>query len=184
MLLLYAGGIAALSAGNYAMLLTLFATRLRGSSTGKQSQAAVVATVDSILEVDRLGLFKSLPGFEKLYVPRSEYLFKTLQPDLEDLLFLGNGYEGLFDRFEIFYALSYLDLQDEKSYVWAPPGRFGWKHHLHDHNSPYNEVIKEANQQQSAWGPTSSGMFSGSLDRFNNRATAFAENILNKLQWW
>jgi|CZKY01.1.fsa_nt_gi hypothetical protein len=182
MLILYSGGIAALSANNYATLLTLFATRLRGSNTGEQSRPAVVSTVDEILEVDRLSLFKILPGFEKYYVPRSEYLFKTLQPELEDLLFLGNGYEGLFDRFEILYALTYLDLRDEKTYVWAPPGRFGWKGRYS--LGPFGEMVKEAKQYGNSWGPISAGMFARSVERFNDLSTSFHDQVLTKLPVW
>ena len=182
MLLLYSGGVAALSVVNYATLFTLFATRLCGSNTGQESQPAVVSTIDGILEVDRLDVFKTLPGFERYYVPRSEYLFKTLQPELEDLLFLGNGYEDLFDRFEIFYALTYLDWQSEKSYVWAPPGRFGWKGR-HNHG-PYEEIIKEAKQHGDKWGPISAGLFARSIERFNTLSTSFYDQVLTKLPAW
>jgi uncharacterized caspase-like protein len=182
MLLLYSGGVAALSVNNYATLLTMLTTRLHGSNTGEKSQPAIVSTVDGILEVDRLDLFKTLPGFEKYYVPRSEYLFKTLQPELEDLLFLGNGYEGLFDHFEIFYALTYLDFREEKSYVWAPPGRFGWKGRYG--RGPYSEMVKEAKQYGNAWGPISAGLFSRSVERFNDLATIFEDQVLNKLPAW
>ena len=182
-LLLYSGGIAAVSSHSYRSLTTLLTTKLRGSTTGKQVQPAVVSTVEEMLELDRMELFKKLPGYENYYTPRSEYLFKALQPQLEDLLFLGNGYEDDFDRFEILYALTYLDLQTRLSgHTWAPPGRFGWKER-HGHSS-YNDVLDEARSRVDAWGPISAGLFGGSFERFNKLASAFREQVLDKLPWY
>ncbi len=183
MVLLYSGGIAALSSHNYRTLSAFLTTRLGASRTGQRGQPAVVSTIEEILELDRMDLFKMLPGYEKFYTPRSEYLFKGLQPQLEDLLFLGNSYEDDFDRFEIFYALTYLDLQSRQSgYTWAPPGRFAWKER--HGTSPYNRVLDEAKQRGAAWGPLSAGLFGGSIERFNQVATAFREEVLSKVQWW
>jgi hypothetical protein len=183
MLLLYSGGIAALSSHNYLSLSTMLTTRLSGSKSGLNSEPAVVSTVEAILELDRMDLFKSLPGYQNLYAPRSEYLFKSLQPDLEDLLFLGNGYEDLFDRFEFLYALCYLDLQTQQTgYTWAPPGRSGWK--ARQGRGPHEDIIEDARRSGVTWGPISMGLFRGSIERFNSLATAFREQVLDKLARW
>jgi hypothetical protein len=184
MLLIYSGGIAALSARNYLSLSTLLTTRLGGSATGEVSEEAVTSTVEGILEVDRLELFKRLPGYDKYYTPRSEYLFKSLQPEIEDLLFLGNSYEELFDRFEIFYALTCADLREPKSgYVWGPPGRFAWKWRHGFGHGPYKALVDEAIQQGPSWAPLASGLFSGSIDRFKEVATAYG-NDLSKIPYF
>jgi hypothetical protein len=136
------------------------------------------------VEVDAIELFKKLPGHERHYASRSEYLFKALQPGLEDLLFLGNSYEGLFERFEIFYALTYVDQAGHRpGFIWGPPGRFGWKGHLGS-RSPYADLSEEAKQQGVSWPPLSSGLFGGSAVRFDEVATAFREHVLDKLQWF
>jgi hypothetical protein len=88
LLLMYCAGIAALSAQNYASLATIFYTRLGELVSGRGTQESIVATVSGIGEVDQVEMFKRLPGYERNYVPRSEYLFKTIQPSIEDLLFL------------------------------------------------------------------------------------------------
>jgi len=122
MLLMYAGGVGALSANNYRSLLSLLMTKVGRSIAGQESQFAVVATVEGILEVDRLELFKQLPGHERQFTPRSEYLFKRLQPEIEDLLFLGNSYDDIFDRFEMLYALTYADVDTQDlAYIWPLP---------------------------------------------------------------
>jgi hypothetical protein len=131
LLLMYAGGIAALSAHNYTSLATLFNTRLGDHISGRGTQEAIGATVSEILELDGNDMFKRLPGYERNYVPRSECLFKAVQPAIEDLLFLGRSYEELFDRFEIFYALTYADLEDRKDHhFWGPPGGLVGRHAL------------------------------------------------------
>ena len=185
MLLMYTGGIAAISAGNYMSLSTLLTTKVRDRATGGEQQEAVVSTVEGILDVDRADLFKSLSGYERNYVPRSEYLFKTLQPEIEDLLFLGNSYEESFDRFEVFYALVRADNYMRKSNsAWGPPGRFGWKFQRGTAGNPFAEICSEADQHGSNWLPLTSGLFAGSIDRFKEVATNYREQVLTKLPWY
>lgn len=181
MLLMYAGGIAAISSDKFENLATIFFTEV-GSRHGGQSQPIIEPTVEGILEVDRADLFKSLPGYERMHVPRSEYLFKTIQPPLEDLLFLGASYEGYFDRFEIFYALVTADRQyDSNGIVWGPPGRFGWK--FRRNGGPFIELLAEAEAQAEKWLPLRAGFFSGSISRFREIAKAYRE-MLEKLHWF
>jgi Caspase domain len=184
MYLMYSGGVAALSAHNYLSLSTLLTTKLGGSATGQGTQPAVVATVNGIGEVDGMELFKTLPGHERHYAARSEYLFKKIQPDIEDLLFLGNSYEDLFDRFEILYALTYADLSNRPGgLIWGPPGRFGWKGHLGT-ASPYDAVMEEAKRQGADWALLSSRLFAGSLDRFHEVANAYRTHVIDQLHWF
>lgn len=180
-LLMYSGGIAALSAHNYRSLYSLLSTKVKDFSKGSgESLPAVIPTVNGILDVDRAELFKKLPGHEKFFTPRSEYLFKRLQPELEDLLFLGNSYEDLFDRFEMLYALTYADAENrELPSIWAPPGRFAWKGRHGISRDPYASLTTEAREHGSSWAPFAVGMFRGSLDRFNEITTAYRDHVLN-----
>jgi len=184
MLLIYTAGIAALSVGNYENLATVLTTKVGSRRSGDKSQPVIIPTVEGILDVDRAEMFKRLPGYEKNYVPRSEYLFKMIQPLLEDLLFLGTSYESLFDRFEVFYALVVVDCTYEKDrdYVWGPPGRFGWK--FKRDGGPFNEVLVEAKENQKNWAPLHAGLFHGSYDRFIDIAEKYQTDMLEKLPWW
>lgn len=186
LLLMYGGGIAALSAHNYTSLATIFNTRVGDHVSGRGTQEAISATVSEILEVDRGEMFKKLPGYERNYVPRSEYLFKAVQPAIEDLLFLGRSYEELFDRFEIFYALTYADLENQKRHhLWGPPGRFAWKRRsLGRSGDPYGALVAEATSAGNAWPPLRSGFFGGSIERFQEIAQRYDEELLSKLQWY
>jgi hypothetical protein len=184
MILMYSGGISALSANNYASLATLLMTKITRQPTRDKSEEAIVATVDAILDVERTNIFKRLPGHERYFAPRNEYLFTELQPELDDLLSLGASYDDLFDRFEVLWALVYAELMRvETNRVWGPPGRFGWKG-LRGQPDPYRVLIEEANRQGASWPPLTVGLFGGSLERFNDIATAYHERLLRSLPWF
>jgi Caspase domain len=183
-LLMYTAGVSALSVNNYASVATMLTTHLSTTVMGEDASEAIVAVVDGILEAERLDAFKLLPRHEKHHVPRSEYMFKEVQPDVEDLLFLGSSYESLFDRFEVLQALVYADLAGrESAHVWGPPGRFCWKHARRHTGSPFVSLVEEAKEQGVDWQPLKAGLFSGSLDRFVEIATAYGER-LNRLTWF
>lgn len=122
-----------------------------------------------------------MPDHEKNYVPRSEHLFKILQPVLEDLLFLGRNYESLFDRFELFTALVYADVSNND---WGSPGRFAWKHSSPMRNhSPFTDLYEEAQKEHKKWSPLKAGLFGGSYERFIEIADAYKKRLDN-INWW
>ena len=168
MLLMYAGGIAAISADNYDNLAVILNTKVPTPYSGDEAEPIVIPAVKEILDVRRMNFFKSLPGHERQHVPESEYLFKVLQPFVEDLLFLGNGYESMFDNYEVMQSLTFADVTyDESGRVWGPPGRFWYKYSSGMRRSnPFSELVATADQQTENWSPLRSGFFSGSYDRF------------------
>jgi hypothetical protein len=171
--LIYAGGMAALSARRYEALHVLLATPVRANQAIASSEERPVTVVAlkgiSDIEDD----FKRLPGHEKDRYPRSEYLHTILRPFLDDALFLGGSYEALFDRFEVFFTLAFVDLTNEKSqdYFWGPPGRFAWKHR--QSQSPLLQLIEEAKQNGNSWRPLAAGLFGGHLERFVEVANGY-----------
>jgi hypothetical protein len=178
MRIMYSGGIAALSSGNYVSLSTLLTSTVAERGR-REPEPVVIPTVSHINGVD---LFKSLPGHERHFAPRSEYMFGSVQPQIEDLLFLGSSYEMLFDRFEVLYALVCADLrQKELGPLWGPPGRFGWKY-IRD-GGPFDRLVSEAKAQVNSWAPLKAGLFSGSAERFVEIANEYRENVLNRLGW-
>lgn len=181
-LLCYSAGIAALSVENYAAFAAAHTARIE-TQTRRRGEAAppvVVPLVDAMMDMGPG--WKSLPGHERNRVPESEYMFKTLHPVLDDLLFLGASYEYLFDRYEVLRSLLYADLTDGG---WGPVGRFGWKHCGRGSNgSPYVSLRAEAEQQKDQWGPIRAGLFRGAYARFDNVAKKFEMEILGKLNWY
>ncbi|MCW5756764.1 MAG: caspase family protein [Phycisphaeraceae bacterium] len=180
LLTMYVGGIAALEGENYESLKALLATQVK-HELGGDTVTVVQATTHAMLDVARSDAFKLLPGHERQYSPQSEYLFKRVQPIVEDILFLGSRYENLFDRFELFYALTNADY-DESS--WGHPGRFAWKYHSRGgaHN-PFTALIEEAKREADNWPPLRVGLFRGSSARFLEVAERFRSELLNKLNW-
>jgi len=161
-LLMYAAGISALAAQRYDVLKIILGTPVRTPRYEERGNVPVVVPVFSGVSQTH-DAFKWLPGHERHFVPRSEYVFKKMQPQLEDLLFLARSYEDLFDRFEMFVALTFAD-QSERG--WGPPGRFSWKQSRGWGEGPLDALIKEAQSAGENWPPLRAGLFGGSLDRF------------------
>lgn len=98
LLLIYATGISALAAGRLSALRVALLAPVPTERTrvGEgPSPPVILPTIDSLTEI--VDTFRMLPDMERKYVPRSEHIFKRLQPVLEDQLFLGRSYESLFD---------------------------------------------------------------------------------------
>jgi hypothetical protein len=180
---LYSSGIAAVEGKRYDSLANIFYTTIGSTELRQKDEYFAEAIAEGILELTRTKIFKQLPGHDRHYVPMSEYLFKILQPRLDDILFIGKSYERSFDEFEVLFALVVADLKKQQNnHVWGPIGRFGWKHARGD-DGPLLRVIAEAKALGERWGPIRAGLFGGSLERFVTVADAYQE-IVAHLNWW
>lgn len=180
---LYCSGISAIDAQRYDSLATIFYTPLPKSPYSNGQEYVLDGTGRGLLDLVRTDIFKRIQGHERQYVPISEYLYNTIQPLLDDVLFLGEGYDTVFDTFEVFYALAHADLEFMKGKsAWGPVGRFAWKHHSRE-NGPLMLVVSEGRSQKEDWAPLKAGLFGGSYQRFDNAATKYTEHI-NKLGWF
>jgi len=180
----YSAGIAAVAAKKYNNLHSLFLTHTASRRSSEETTELLWSLGEAILELERTNAFKQLPGHERNYVPRSEYLFKLLQPDLDDLFFLGNEYEQAFDRFEVMLALTHADLRHQiEQDIWGPVGRFGWKYSGRGGTeNSLSGIIAEAKAMSSSWPPLKAGFFGGSLERFNAVASEY-EAMIKHLVW-
>lgn len=180
---LYCAGIAAVEGKRYESLACIFYTRLGHAEYGKSGQYLIEAVAKCILDYNRMDLFKKIPGHERYHTPISEYLHKSLQPKLDDLLFVGRGYETAFDEFEVLFALAVADLHRlSDRHVWGPVGRFGWKGDR-GYENPLGRVIEEARSLGANWEPLRAGLFGGSVERFEAVATEYQQQV-SKLNWW
>lgn len=179
---LYAAGIAAVDARRFDSLASLFNTPLPGSEYQQKSETFLQAAADAVLELNRSDVLKQIPGHERNHTPLSEYLFKILQPRLDDALFLGKSYESAFDMFEIYFALAAADARISRGqHVWFPAGRFGWKRDRE--NSPLQRVVREAEASKTEWPPLKAGFFGGDFERFKKVADQVAQ-FTTKLNWY
>lgn len=188
LLLLYSGGIAAIAGDNYDNLATLFLTGAGSPSDYESPEETVWLAGEAILELNRTNAFQILPGYEKKYVPISEYLHRQLQPSLDDLLYLGTDYERVFDRFELLFNLTIADLyQKRKNHIWAPMGRYAWKYsswRRDNQPDPFSILFDEAQSLRNDWPPLQAGLFGGSFSQFEKIATTFQEEVLDQLNWF
>ncbi|MBP0624653.1 hypothetical protein, partial [Cupriavidus consociatus] len=177
----YYAGIAAVDAQRYESLSALFYTPLSTIDNSSPNPVLVEAIGNCILELNRTNVWKTIPGHERNYAPLSEYLYKIVQPRIDDLLFLGKNYESAFDTFEVLLALAVADMRIMRgSGVWGPVGRFGWKRH--GASAPYERILQQAREQGEAWLPLRAGLFGGSVERFERVATEYG-NIVARLSW-
>ncbi len=182
--LLYVGGIAALAARNYDNLAAILMAPIQETSSGN-AKPIVVPTVEGMLEVERCNAFKVLPGYERYHTPRSEYIHTAVQPYMDDLLFLGQDYDRMFDQFEILLGLIFADLTREDSdRVWGPIGRFGWKiGGLRSRDDPLKAIVEEVALHKENSPLLKAGLFGGSFTRFEETATGFRD-LLAGLRWF
>jgi uncharacterized caspase-like protein len=180
LLIIYFGGISAVAAGKYKNLRTLLEAKVRSHRSSSEIKSLISILAEALSKTHEA--FKMLPGHERHYTPQSEYLFKFLQPLLDDLLFLGKDYEIHFDRFEVLFALVCKDnLRDETGVNWLLDGRFAYKYHWTV--NPFGQVLEEVEDLKGDWLPIQAGMFKGSYDRFRLVASEFEEQYLKKLNW-
>ena len=178
LLLMYMGGIASVAASRYENLKILFTTPITVPENPSEELTSILAVVRSLDDLNEA--FKSLPDHARQYVPRSEYLFKLLQPTLDDMFFLGADYETYFDRFEVLFALEHAHQLDR---IWGPVGRFGWKYKTRGTASPFHRLVQEGISEGDNWGPIKAGLFGGSIERFNEVGKEYEKSILANLGW-
>jgi hypothetical protein len=179
---LYCAGIAAVDAQRYDSLATIFYTPIPSSEYRNRNDMFVEAVGHGLLELNRTDVLKQIPGHERNYVPLSEYLFKILQPKLDDVFFVGKNYESAFDLFEVLFGLAVADMRQTKNEgIWGPIGRFGWKNR--GDNSPLRRVLADAKAQGNGWAPIKAGLFGGSYERFEKSAIEYSQ-MVGRLSWF
>jgi hypothetical protein len=184
MLLVYSGGISALANKRYDNLAAILGANIASARHGKDFISLSVALGEGIVALERPDVFKLLPGHERYYVPRSEYLLKLLQPELDDDLFLGKEYERIFDQFEILFALVNAVFRKKRDeHAWGPIGRFGWKQtSWGGGDRPLEELLRESQEMKEDWPPFQAGLFGRDFPFFQEAVSEYAQQI-SKLPW-
>jgi hypothetical protein len=179
---LYCAGISAVDAQRYDLLAALFFAPFSSSTLRENDEESFVESVSNgISDLNRSEVFKKMPGHERQYAPLSEYLYKILQPRLDDVFFFGKNYEVAFDTFEVFFGLAVADSRRLRSGdSWGPVGRFGWKHRRS--NGPLARVVSEGRTKKDTWAPLKAGLFGGDFERFDAVANDFVAGV-DELRW-
>lgn len=180
---LYCSGIAAVEGGRYDCLKQIFYTKVPSSKLYQSERYFAQIISGGIVEIGRSEAFKQLPGHERHYMPLNEYLFKILQPLLEDILFLGKSYEHAFDEFEVLFALTVADISHQnQATAWGPIGRFGWKEQNYQ-DPPFSRIIAEAKIQKTQWPPLVAGLFGGDYQRFIDVVEEYKKILASRRYW-
>jgi len=175
-ILMYSAGIAALSSENYIALKIILETKISGQTNHNKTLTILTLTGNRMSEINKM--FKLIPEYERRLVPRSEYLFKHLNPILEDTLYLGKSYETLFDKFEIISALDYAYLTGGD---WAPLGLYCLKNNRID--DPLSPFLEEAKTKKSDWPILKAGFFNSEYTVFESTSRDLKKRI-EKLGWY
>lgn len=177
-ILMYSAGIAALSTENYSALRAVVEIPTNFYEYSQKNFPLIVPVFGSISSLNNL--FKSIPGQEQKHTPRSDYFLGLLRNPLEELLFLGTSYDTLFDEFETFSSLLYMDATQKG---WGPLGRFAWKYYAEEKTMPLDRMMGKVKEEGVRWGPLQVGLFQGSQERFNEIAEALNKQI-KESHWW
>jgi hypothetical protein len=180
---LYCAGISLVYGGRYHSLNDILYTKIASSNFYDNEQYFGQFVTKGLTKIERDETFKRLPGHERQHTPLNEYLLKTLQPMLDEVLFMGNNYERSFDEFEVLFSLIVADMNKQHGQTaWGPIGRFGWKQQNHN-QPPFARIVEEAKRLQEKWPPLAAGLFGGDYQRFINLLEDF-EKILREHRYW
>lgn len=167
--LLYAGGIAAIAAERYDVL-QLFFKLSEATRNGRSELLIHRANARACLGQDIANhLF---PPKKDRVTPGSDWLFERIANVVNEIVGDSDRYEQLFNRFELFLAMSHWDLMESN---WVPDGRFRWQ--VDRSGSTVDRVREELEALGNNWGPLGAGLFSGSASR--------AKEAINQIfQFW
>ena len=166
LLTLYSGGITALAAKKYATFAALLGTTRCRLLRDDLPMVLGVNTWDVMEKRE-----KWLPGKETHYTPLSDNLFELLRDPLHEYLPDDRRYEEAFDEFEYILSLICCHFSNEEyGRYWLPFGRFTWNYKREGRNSPGNSPMNKVEAETEKVGPEwpllKFGLFSGSLERF------------------
>ena len=165
LLLLYAGGIAAIAARKYDTFAALaWRPIIRRPLRGQQGPLAALVNAETLLETRDAQNFN--PG-QNLKTPTSGHLFIAMRPRLSELLPDDVDFQRAFDEFEYLICLSVMHhtREGERFPSWPPIGSFVWRE-PYNPNRVVDQLSREADSLGSNWPPLKAGLFDGSPEAF------------------
>jgi hypothetical protein len=168
LLLLYAGGLAAVASGRYYILEALLA---KPRYKGNEGAASLYEKLFPERIITNNGLARTLltPDRRGRVSPRNEYneyLHGYFRSTLRELLPLDSEYDEVFDRFEFLLCANYV--HRKRNLIGSPVGRFLRHYSVYSftENTFGKEMSDEVEKEQNNWPPLKGGMFDGSTAHF------------------
>jgi hypothetical protein len=188
LLLMYAGGLAAVAHERYSTLSTfLIQPRYKGlDSNGERPLIQFVAPQRVIRNSDLGNLLLPADGRGRLR-PVSEYLYHFLRPALRDFVPSDSDYDEVFDRFEYLFAVLYVDQNPNAAALvpWIPLGRFTARYSLVSGSDELisRKIAAEIEKESENWPPLRAGLFGGSVERFSIAKGRVDSYIAESANW-
>lgn len=177
-LVLYAGGIAAVASGNLrALRMLLLGPKLRSDPADDLQRPAVQELYPQAV-LDRRDGSAVLTPNQDTYTPLNNHLFQILREPLREAVPSDDVYADVFDLFEYLFALVYVDSYGrmDSELGFFPVGRFGWRSRFRQTPLVVERLTKEADAAGEQWVGLSVGLFS-SLARFKAAEATVAKTF-------
>ncbi|WP_421774259.1 hypothetical protein [Gracilimonas sp.] len=173
-LIFFYAGLAITARNDSELLFQLFNTKIISPATSEAKTTIPEALLYVNSELD--SVYDNLIEQAKHKVPQRQHIFNQVQKNMTDIIFLGNRFEDTFYRFEIIFALEYINRRFDEigERVWGPVGLFGFEYYGYN---PFDEFIEEAQQKEENWELLKAGFFDGDYNRFQKICTSFQENL-------
>ena len=161
LLLIYAGGLAAVSSENYQILAGILNKARYYDHEGEKLLSSILTPH----EVFGHDLGQADPKY-RTFQGTSVYLSATLRPLFRDTIPQQVRYDSVFDRFEYLYLLVHADRYEKRTQehgIWNYPLKHGW-FVVRNRHSPQDItaiVQREIEKSGTSWPPLQAGMFRG-----------------------
>lgn len=189
-LLNYSIGIAALETENYNVLFSLL-TKPHSNENGKDESSLQLLQIWKVFGSGATKLIPTPREDIEYYTPVNDYIFNLLSEQLKFIIPDSRKFEEIFDLFEYFLGLTYIDHNFPdltRGRIHGTIGRFKWKYgqwnEYADMKSPIDEFFKRGISQGNDWSLLKAGFFNGSVERLNSCKVAYDGYLKTVGQHW
>lgn len=166
MILMYAMGITAIKTNRFSILKEIFQIKIADSSHNSRKMFLIEKANPCGISRDIINQIIN----QSWYTPLSVVLSQKIFPYFSQIIYNKTDFEDIFDIFEYFISLNFLDLIDNRyGNDWVPWGRFKYRNNYRateDNYYPLKTFFDLADKEKDEWGPIKSGMFKGSYAHY------------------
>ncbi len=184
LLTVYAAGVVALHSENYAHLAGLLIDPKHTNRDGRRASALGIINPVSVFSsgADKL---VPRPNANREFTPANNYMADVVYGWSKSFFSDRQRFEQALDLFEYLLGLVYIDVVGNgDTYVWAPVGRFHWKHrHAFNQSNPINDFLND-NISKGILSPLlANRFFDGSVDRLKDAISKYQQFLLG-INWF
>jgi len=168
-------GIGITARSDYKRLYRLFDVTIPSPATLNKKVSVPEALIYVNRELD--SAYDNLVKEKNKQLPLQKYIFNQIKTNIQDIIYLGNTFEDNFYKFEIIFALEYINRRYDEidNHIWGPVGLFGFKQYGYN---PFDELIEEAGLKKENWELIEAGFFKGDYERFQKICSSYKQRYL------